>query len=385
MDFTYDTEHDDLRSAVRALLQRRYPPSDGGRIVEQAEKPDADGWAELGRMGALGLTIDSDHGGMGASLVEASIVAEEIGRCLAPEPYVESLVLGARLIASAGTPEQRRTMEPALAAGTHRVVLAHLEPGALSRVTAARWSGAWELSGVKEPVVGGAEADLLVVTAEVDCRLLLFVVESGSDGLEIDGYPTHDHRRAARVSLRGAPAHLLGDDGHEDRRGLVGAALAEAKLLLCHEALGLMETAVGLTSEYLRVRTQFGKPLMAFQALTFRAADMYVAMEMARSTTMWATMAVAEGSPLGLEACHRAAVETGRAGRFVGEQAVQLHGGIGVTAEHPVGHVLSRLTAIDHTALTSMDAVEWLREAPATRSAAPELLLADPRHGSRSA
>ena len=353
MDFRYDDEQDALREAVSGLLGRAYGPSGEERRRVTAADPgfDEKTWARLAEMGVLGLPFAEDDGGMGAGPVEVGIVAEEIGRVLAPEPFVEVVVLAGGLVAALGTDAQRAEVLGAVAEGTCVAALAHTEPGSrwspsASGVTAAEQDGAWRLTGVKEPVLQGTRADLLVVTAVVDGGTGVFLARPDAEGLRRTGYATHDGGRAARVAFDGTPADLLGD-AVGDRTAQVERVLAAGRIAYAMEAVGAMDTALRTTSEYLKTRKQFGVPLARFQALTFRAADMYVSLELARSTALWATMVLDAGGDA-VAAADRARLQTSRAGRHIGKEAIQLHGGIGVTAEYSVGHYTSRLTAIDH-------------------------------------
>ena len=215
-----------------------------------------------------------------------------------------------------------------------------------SGVTATKNGDAWTLTGVKEPVIGGARADLLIVSAAVDGGTGLFLVKPDAEGLTRDGYATFEGGRAARIGLKATPATPLGEAG-ADRPG-IATAIAEAQIAYGHESLGAMQSALEQTTEYLKTRKQFGVPLSTFQALTFRAADMYVELELARSVVTWATLVLLDGGDA-LEAASRAKLQVSKAGRHIGKEAIQLHGGIGMTAEYSVGHFTSRLTAIDHT------------------------------------
>ena len=350
MEFSYDDEQNGLREAVSGLLARAYGDSEQRRGVVAADPGfDEKTWSRLAEMGVLGLPFAEADGGMGAGPVEVSIVAEEIGRVLAPEPFVEAVVLAGGLVADLGTDAQRAEVLGALAEGSLVPAFAHAEPGTrweptARAVTATRDGDAWTLTGVKEPVPHGARADLLVVSAVVEGDTRLFLVQGDAAGLTRTGYRTHDGTRAARVEFAGTPAQPLGEG---DQTAAIERAQARARIAYGHEALGSMETALTTTAEYLKTRKQFGVPLSKFQALTFRAADMYVSLELARSTVMWATLVVdADGDVV--TAADRARLQTSRAARHIGKEAIQLHGGIGVTAEYSVGHHTSRLTAIDH-------------------------------------
>lgn len=349
MDFTLDDEQTALRDAVRGLLKGF---DNEQRRAATAEDPgfSAEQWGRLAEMGLLGLPYSEDDGGMGAGPVELAVVAEELGRVNAPEPYVETVVLAGGLVAALGTTEQKAEVLGAISSGEKVVAAALLEPG-------SRWDLLGEgvvekdgrLTGVKEPVVAGGRADLLVVSATTDAGPALFLVTPG-EGVEVASYATFDGGRAARVTLTDAPANRLGD-GSVDTLAAVERVVAAAKIAYCHEALGLMESALRMTTEYLTTRKQFGMTLNRFQALTFRAADMYTSLELTRSIVTWATMVLADHGSTHeqvSEAARRAKLQVSKAGRHVGQEAIQLHGGIGMTAEYAVGHMTSRLTAIDH-------------------------------------
>lgn len=351
MNFEYDSEQNDLREAVAGLLGRAYGDSEVRRKVVGTDPGfDEKTWSRLAEMGLLGLPFAEEHGGMGAGPVEVAIVAEEIGRVLAPEPFIEAVVLAGGLIAAVGTDEQKGELLAGIAEGTTIPAFAHAEIGtrwspSASAVTATRAGDGWTLSGAKEPVPHGARADVLVVSAVVDGGTGLFLVQGDATGLTRTGYRTHDGGRAAAVRFEGTPATLLGTGG--DQTAAVERVLAEARIAYTHEAVGAMDTALRTTAEYLKTRKQFGVTLNRFQALTFRAADMYVSLELARSTALWASMVQEAGGDV-VSAADRARLQGSRAGRHIGKEAIQLHGGIGVTAEYKVGHYTSRLTAIDH-------------------------------------
>jgi alkylation response protein AidB-like acyl-CoA dehydrogenase len=356
VNFDYDSEQNDLREAVRSLLARAYSDSEQRRAVVKTEPGfDEKTWARLAEMGLLGLPFAEDDGGMGAGPVEVAIVAEEIGRVLAPEPFIETVVLAGGLVAAVGTAEQRGEILGGISEGTTIAVFAHAEPGtrwspSAEGVTATRSGDGWTLTGVKEPVPSGARADVLVVSAFIEGGTGLFLVQGDAAGLTRTGYRTHDGTRAANLRFDGTPAQQLGDDSsptHPDQTAAIERVLAVTRIAYGHEAIGAMDTALRTTAEYLKTRKQFGVTLNKFQALTFRAADMYVSLELARSIALWASMVQDSGGDV-VHAADRARLQVSRAGRHIGQEAIQLHGGIGVTAEYSVGHYTSRLTAIDH-------------------------------------
>jgi alkylation response protein AidB-like acyl-CoA dehydrogenase len=356
MDFTLDDEQNALRDAVRGLLKGYDAET---RRSAMADEPGYDEgmWKKLADMGILGLPFSEDDGGSGAGPVELAVIAEEIGRVIAPEPFVESVVLAGGLVAAAGTSEQRKEILGALSSGDLILAFAHAEPG-------GRWSTAAggvtadgdTVSGVKEPVLNGARADVLIVSARVtndgggdgaNDGVGLFLVDPKD--LTRESYRTFDGGRASRVVFDRTPATPLGEGG--DAAAVIANTVAIAQIAYCHEALGAMDSALRLTTEYLTTRKQFGVTLNRFQNLTFRAADMYTSVELTRSIVTWATMVLADGSSTPekvREAASRAKLQVSRAGRHVGQEAIQLHGGIGMTAEFIVGHLTARLTAIDH-------------------------------------
>lgn len=324
MDFELDDEQTSLRDAVRGLL-KGYDPATNFEHRRQvtAADPGYDEalWGRLAEMGLLGLPFAEADGGMGAGPIEVALVAEEIGRVLAPEPYVAAVAVAGGLVAALGNDEQRAELLGGLANGERLLTFASGE--------------------VAEPVIQGARAETIIweVGGEV------FVVDRSDD---VAGYRTHDGGRAARLEFDRAAATPLGAGG--DASTVVEDVIARARIVACHEALGAMDTALRLTTSYLTTRQQFGVTLNRFQALTFRAADMYTDLELTRSIVTWATMVAADSDDPSavLEASARAKLQTVKAARRIGQEAIQLHGGIGVTDEYSIGHFTSRLTALSH-------------------------------------
>ena len=355
MDFTYDDEQDALRDAVRGLLRKAYSDFEQRRRVTKTDPGFSERtWSQLAEMGLLGLPFAEADGGVGAGPVEVGIVARELGSVLAPEPYLTSVVLAGGLVAATGTAEQRAEVLGALTAGDSVLAFAHDEPGSrwaptASAVSAAENGGSWTLTGVKEPVPHGVRADLLVVTAALPGGGTgAFLVAADAQGLSRDGYPTYDGGRAARIRFDGAPATPLGEPGRDITKA-VAEVLDTGRVMAGHEALGAMDFAITTTTEYLRNRKQFGVPLSTFQALTFRAADMYIELELTQSLVQWATMVLEAGDRVrSADAAARAALQVARAGRHIGHEAIQLHGGIAMTAEYSVGVYAARLAALEH-------------------------------------
>lgn len=342
MDFDYDAEQLALRDAVRALLSDQYASIDARRAATATDPGfDEATWSKLAEMGLLGLPFTEAAGGMGAGPAEVAIVATELGRVCAPDPFVEVVVLAGGLIAAAGGDVS------GIADGT--VIAAFAHPGT---VTASADGDTWTLHGSTEPVLNGGRADVIVVAADVAGHPALFQV--AGNAVARTSYATFDGGRAATIVFDGVDATPLGDPA-ADATPMIDHAVALARIAYAHEAAGAMETSLEMTTEYLRTRKQFGVPLKTFQALTFRSADMYVSLELARSVALWATLvALDAGDPRSVvdavvDAGRRAKFQSGRAGRHISKESIQLHGGIGMTMEYAIGHYATRLTAIDHT------------------------------------
>ncbi len=352
MDFTYDDEQQALREAVRGLLATAYADHDARRrTVSDDPGFDEKMWGRLAEMGVLGLPFSEADGGVGAGPVEIGIVCQELGRVLAPEPYLASVVHAGGLVAACGTAEQKADVLGRLSAGEIVLAAADTSPG-------GRWSSSqegvrasvegdtWTLSGVADPVVAGARADLLVVTAALpDGGTGLFLVSP--DAVERTGYTCADLTRAATVRFDASAATPLGRPGRD-----VSASIAIisdlTRILGANQALGVMQSQVRATTGYLTSRQQFGVTLNTFQALTFRAADMYVSLEMAQSIVDWATMSIAGGdATVVADAADRVGLMIARTGRHVGQEAIQLHGGIAMTAEYAVGVGTAHLEVLE--------------------------------------
>jgi alkylation response protein AidB-like acyl-CoA dehydrogenase len=357
MDFTYDDEQDALRDAVRGLVGKAYSDYENRRRAV-ADDPGFDEkmWARLAEMGLLGLPFAEEDGGVGAGPVEIGIVCQELGRVIAPEPYLTSVVLAGGLVSAVGTAEQRGEVLGALSAGDSVLAFAHDEPGrgygpTAEAVTATRDGDSWTLTGAKEPVPQGARADVLVVSAALpDGGTGLFLVEG--DAADRTGYPAYDGSRVARVVLDSTSATPLGEPGL-DVTASIATVQDITRVMAANQALGAMQSALSATTDYLKSRKQFGVTLNTFQALSFRAADMYVSQELTHSIVDWATMVVAQsieqGDPAKVaDAAARVSLQVSRGGRHVGQEAIQLHGGIGMTAEYAVGNFVAHLTALDH-------------------------------------
>ncbi|MFF3566186.1 acyl-CoA dehydrogenase family protein [Nocardia jiangxiensis] len=350
MDFELTDEQGMLRDTVRDLLARSYDPESRLKVIDTELGWNREVWGQLAELGVLGLSFSEEDGGVGAGPVETMVVMEEIGRRLAPEPLLDAVLLPGGLIARVGTAEQRARVLPEVVSGTTLLAFAHDEPGTRwpatgSAVTATADGDGYRITGVKNPVPHGDCADLLVVSATLPGGGIgLFLVTA--DATTRTPYRTFDGLRGAQIEFDGAAAELLGESG--DASAAIAALIAQAQASLCAESVGAMAEALRLTTDYLKTRKQFGVTLSKFQTLTQRAANMYVSLELARSMSVYATASLTEGEPDPAVAS-RARLQVGRSARHIGQEAVQMHGGIGITTEYPVSHYVARLTAIEHT------------------------------------
>nr|WP_258128612.1 acyl-CoA dehydrogenase family protein [Achromobacter anxifer] len=341
-----------LDDAVGRYLQGEYPPPAARPALPGDADPEASPhWRAFADMGLQGLGLPVSAGGMGGGLGDLCVLMQRFGRHLVTEPYDASALLCGQLLARLPQGELVRALLAAITQGA-APVLAHAEPdadwpGGDLRATARRESGGWVLNGVKRRVPYGAGARQLLVTARDEEGMAVFLVAAGAPGLERQGAPGLDGRPYADVRLRDCRV----DAGA--RLGLAAAALEPAadavRVALCAEALGAMQALLNATRDHVAERRQFGQPLGRFQAVQHRLADMLLALEQARSLTWLAADAARqEGRGWG-RLVSAAKASCGAAGRYISQQSIQLHGGMGMTDELPVGHYVKRLLAIEYT------------------------------------
>jgi alkylation response protein AidB-like acyl-CoA dehydrogenase len=346
-----------LADAVKGLLDKRYDANARLQLLESAQEDGQGGWSremwkQYADLGLLGLPFDEQYGGAGMGAGELAVVMEAFGRALVLEPYIATVVLGGQLVAAAGSPEQKGALLPGVADGSVLLAFAATESSSRWSLTdiecAATEAGdGWVLDGEKIAVLGGDAADHFVVTAKTpDGAVGLFLV-AGSD-VTRNSYRMQDGLGGADVLFSSAPAEPLGEP--DEALGHVESVLDVATAVLCSEAVGAMDRMLWLTVDFLKTRVQFGQPISAFQALQFRAADMFVALEQARSMALLARLALAGDDVAERRRQIRAAkVQIDLSSRHVGQEAIQLHGGIGMTMEYPVGHYVKRTTVIAKT------------------------------------
>jgi alkylation response protein AidB-like acyl-CoA dehydrogenase len=356
MDLSLSEEQRLLGDAAGRFIAGRYSLEARRAILQSREGFSRDIWREFADLGWLGLAVPEQFGGLGTGAVETSIVMESLGRALVVEPYLSTAVIATSLIAELGSEQQKSEMLPAIAEGKSILAFAQAEPQArfaLDDVTtkAARAGSTWRLSGQKSIVLAAPWADTLLVTARISgsqrdrAGIGVFVVPAKAAGLSASDYQTLDGARASNLVLKDTPAALLG--ANEDALPAIEKAADHAIAAMASEAIGCMQVLLDATIAYTKQRIQFGKPLADNQVLRHRMASMVVKLEEARASALHAVIN-ADAEPLARgRAASSAKVKVGRAGRFVAEQAVQLHGGMGVTEELNVGLYFKRLMAID--------------------------------------
>ncbi|HTN12748.1 MAG TPA: acyl-CoA dehydrogenase family protein [Acetobacteraceae bacterium] len=357
MDFDLTDDQRLLKDSVDRLIADRY--SFEARKKLRAEK---DGWsramwAQFAELGLLGLPFSEAHGGFGGGPADLAIVMEAFGAGLVVEPFLATVILGGGLVQRLGSTAQQDALLPEVAAGKLTLAFAQVERAsrynlADVQTTAKKADGGWVLNGEKSVVMHGDTADKLLVTARVAGGRFdrdgigLFLVDAATAGVSRRGYPTQDGLRAAEISFANAQGEPLGDpngalDGVEQ---VVDRAIAA----VCSEAVGLMQCMQDLTVDYLKTRQQFGRPIGSFQVLQHRSVDMLVELEQARSMAMFATMMAGEAdAKTRRRSISAAKVQIGRSGRHIGQEAVQLHGGIAMTMEYKVGHYFKRMTMLE--------------------------------------
>jgi pimeloyl-CoA dehydrogenase small subunit len=365
VNFDLDDDQRLLKDSVSRLLGAHYADFTRRRAYMQAPGGfERSIWNEYADAGILALTVPEQHGGLGAGPIETLIVMEEFGAALALEPYLSSSVLGAALLRHGGSAAQQASLFPAIADGSAIVALAQIERNsrydlAAVRFAARRQGESYILDGEKFVVLGGGAATHLIVSARTsgepgDARgITLFTLDasaaSGNPGFSRRAYATQDGMQAADVTLRGYAVPASSIIGSVDA-GLpvLERAQQDAIAAACAEAVGAMDALTKMTVEYLKTRKQFGVPIASFQALQHRAVDMQIMLEQARSMALYAALVLVEGDDAERRwAIAAAKVQVGRAARFIGQQATQLHGGIAMTMEYKAGHYFKRLTMLE--------------------------------------
>ncbi len=359
MDFSFTEEQTLLRNSVQGLLASKYDFDTRRKIVKSADGMSKEIWAQFAEMGLLAAPFSEEQGGFGGGAIETMIVLEEMGRNLVVEPYLETVVIAGGFLREGASADQQAAHIPGIVDGSTIWAFAYAEPqgryNLADLVTTAKKDGAgYTINGYKAVVLGAPWAQKLVVTARTSGGqrdrdgVSVFIVDKNAPGVSTRDYPTVDGRRASEITFEnvkvGADA-LIGAEG----KGLplVEKITDQAIAALSAEAVGCMGELNKATVEYCKTRKQFGVPIGKFQVLQHRMVDMFMAYEQSVSMTYMVNLKLEENEAERIKAAAGAKVQIGKAGRYVGQQAVQLHGGMGMTDELNVGHYFKRLTMID--------------------------------------
>jgi alkylation response protein AidB-like acyl-CoA dehydrogenase len=353
MDFQLTQDQRMLQEAVQQFVAGEYDFESRNKVLATPFGFSESVWSGLAELGVLGIGLPEEHGGLGGP-VEVMVVMERLGAGLVLEPFLSTVVLGGGLLARHGSAEQRAEILPRIVEGKCRVAPAHHEAGAryaldYVNTIARERDGGYVLSGTKTVVLDGATANLLIVSAKIGSAVSLFLVEPNAPGVEVVRYRTQDGRNAADIKL--SDVHVAKDRLIDGGLDALEEALDHAIAALCAEAVGIMEALNAATLEYLKTRVQFGQPIGRSQVLQHRMADMFMMAVQARSMSILATGRCASNADRAQRRHDVSAAKAfvGKAARFVGQQAVQLHGGMGMSAELIVSHYFKRLTTIGVT------------------------------------
>ena len=351
MNFDFTDDQEQLRDAVRKWVDKAYT-FERRRRIEKSGGYSKEAFAEIAELGLGGLYIPEEDGGLGMGPIEGMVVMEELGRGIVLEPFAQTLIASG-LLSGYAPADVKAAWLPKIAAGEALVVLAYQERAArynlnVCSAKASKMSVAgdkYALTATKSVVSVGDKADAFLVPAILDGKMAMFLVESKAAGVVTTGYGTQNGGRAAELALTNAPAELVTLDGLIALEHGIDIGIAAT----CAEAVGAMDKTVAITAEYMNTRKQFGVVISSFQALRHRMADVKMQLELARSMSYYAALKLNAPAPERRAAMARAKYQLGNSMRFVGQQAVQLHGGIGVTDEYIVSHYFKHLTQLEMT------------------------------------
>ncbi len=360
MDFSLSEEQQLLKDSVDRFVREAYEFDKRRALAQSADGFSRDNWKQMAELGWLAVSLPEEFGGIGGGPVETMIIMEALGGGLVLEPYLASVVMGGGALMLGGRDEQKREWLPKLAEGQCMLALAYAEPQSRYdlhdvALTATKNGGGYVLNGQKGVVLHGGCADMLVVSARTSgerrdkAGITLFLVDAMAGGITRRDYPTVDGLRAAEIAFDNV---AVGDDAVigpvDEGLTLLETVADHATAALCAEAVGCMKVLHDDTNEYLKTRKQFGQPLSKFQVLQHRMVDMFMEYEQSRSMAYMATLNLEdEDANARKKSVSAAKVQIGNSGRFIGQESVQLHGGMGMTDELRVGHYFKRLTMID--------------------------------------
>ncbi|WP_134323806.1 acyl-CoA dehydrogenase family protein [Cumulibacter soli] len=375
MDLELTDEQRELAQTVGRMMKEHYDAEKRDVVLKSELGYSDEMWGRYAELGALALPFAEEVGGAGMGFGEVAVVLEEFGKALALEPYISTVLLAGGLIDAAGSDEQKAELLGGIGEGSRKVAFAAQEPGSRYDVSApqtkASGSGeAYTVSGEKQGVLGGDSADTLIVSAAVDGEVGLFIVDANGAGVTKSALKQADGFGAANVLLSDAPAQRLGSG---DASAIITKAVDVATAGLCAEAVGAMESALTMTAGYLNTRVQFGRPIGVNQALQHRASDMYASLELAKSMALFARLAATSYG----ENSHRdivaAKIQINECAKHIAEESIQMHGGIGMTMEYPIGHFAKRLTVIARSFNDQDGLIEELASAGGLLAASAEV------------
>ena len=358
MDFTFNEEQSLIQDQVDQFVQKEYDWETRQALSNSDLGFGEDNWKKFADLGWLGICVSEDSGGFGGSSIESMLIMEAFGKGLVVEPFLETVIMSGGLIDDHGSDEQKSSvLEPAISGEMH-LALAYAEPQSRFNlsdvVTEAKSDGdSFILNGYKSVVMNGPSADKIIISARTsgaqldESGISLFIVDANSDGLNKTNYKTVDGRRASDLTLENVSVSKSSLIGDQDKGfAILDSAIDKAILAISAEAVGAMEVLYKTTVEYTKTREQFGTAIGKFQVLQHRMVDMFMEYEQCKSLLYMATMKHEEGAEDAKKAISGLKYQVGKAGKFIGQQAVQLHGGMGVTDELNVGHYFKRLTTI---------------------------------------
>ena len=358
MDFTFNEEQSLIQDQVDQFIQKEYDWETRQSLSNSDLGFGQENWRKFAELGWLGISVSEDSGGFGGSAIESMLIMEAFGKGLVVEPFLETMIMSGGIIDDHGTVEQKSVLlEPAIA-GDMQLALAYAEPQSRFNlsdvVTEAKADGKnFILNGYKSVVMNGPSANKIIISARTSGSQLdengitLFVIDSEASGLNKTNYKTVDGRRASDLTIENVSVSqddIVGelDLGYK----ILDSAIDKAILAISAEAVGAMEVLYKATVEYTKTREQFGTAIGKFQVLQHRMVDMFMEYEQCKSLLYMATMKHEEGAVDSKKAISGLKYQVGKAGKFIGQQAVQLHGGMGVTDELNVGHYFKRLTTV---------------------------------------
>lgn len=358
MDFSFNEEQTLIQRQVAQFIQRDYEWEKRQALAKSELGFSSENWKIFADLGWLGISLSEESGGFGGSALETMIIMEEFGKGLVVEPFLETIVLCAGLIDSCGNKDQKSEILKKVISGEMHLALGFVEPQSRFNladvITEAKKKGdGFVLNGFKSVVMNGPSANNIIISARISGKqseeegISLFVIDPKLEGVSLRNYPTVDGRRASEITLENVDVTsscLLAEEGKGFKE--LEKAIDSATLAICAEAIGAMEVLYKTTVEYTKIRKQFGQAIGKFQVLQHRMVDMFMEYEQSKSLLYMATIKQAEKAEDSKKAISGLKYQVGKAAKFIGQQAVQLHGGMGVTDELNVGHFFKRLTTI---------------------------------------